>query len=150
VVSEVSPFRLALAESLGLATLNPRDADLVARVESDTNGAGADVVFEVTGTTAGAESMTKLPRTRGRIVVVAIYGDPPKVDLHRSFWRELRLSGARVCEREDFERAISLVAADSLPLDRIISAIYPLEDLEEGMRKLASGGDVMKVLVRCE
>ena len=149
LISEVNPFRLALAESLDFETVNPREADLVARVESATGGAGADVVFEVSGTQAGAEMMTKLPRTRGRIVVVAIYGEAPKVDLHRFFWRELRLFGARVYEREDFDRAISLVAADALPLDRIVSAVYPLEGLADGMRKLAGGGDVMKVLIKC-
>ena len=37
--------------------------------------------------------MTKLPRTRGRLVVVAIFADAPKVDLFRFFWRELRLCG---------------------------------------------------------
>ena len=55
--------------------------------------------------------MTKLPRTRGRIVVVAIFGEPPKVDLFRFFWRELQLPGARVYEPQDFEHAIQLAAA---------------------------------------
>ena len=37
---------------------------------------------------------------RSRIVVVAIFGEPPKVDLFRFFWRELRLCGARGPRRD--------------------------------------------------
>ncbi len=77
-VSEVNPFRVNLARSLGLAAVNPRETDLVDYVTEWTGGVGADVVFEVSGTAIGAETMTKLARTRGRIVVVAIFADAPK------------------------------------------------------------------------
>jgi len=149
VISEVNPFRVKLARELGFEAVNPREADLVAHVEEQTGGAGADVVFEVSGSAAGAEMMTKLPRTRGRIVVVAIYAEPPKVDLHRFFWRELRLAGARVYEREDFEKAIQLAALGKLPLDRLVTNVYPLGELASGLQQMEKGGDVMKVLIRC-
>jgi (R,R)-butanediol dehydrogenase / meso-butanediol dehydrogenase / diacetyl reductase len=149
VVSEINPFRLQLALELGLETVNPAQTDLVDLVNSATGDAGADVVFEVTATAAGAEMMTKLPRTRGRIVVVGIYGAPQKVDLFRCFWRELNIVGARVYEAEDFERSIELAASGSLPLERVITNVLPLEDLVTGMRLMERGGDVMKVLVKC-
>src|SRR5262249_12741389 len=94
----VNGFRLRVAGELGIDAVHPFDLDLPALVHERTNGAGADVVFEVSGSESGAGLMTKLPRTRGRIVVVAIYGEPPKVDLFRFFWRELKLCGARVYE----------------------------------------------------
>src|SRR5262249_7217372 len=62
VVSEVNPFRLRLAADLGLETVNPKEVDLPKFVNAETGGAGADVVFEVTSSAAGAEMMTKLPR----------------------------------------------------------------------------------------
>ena len=89
LISEVNPFRVNLAREIGLEAVNPRDTDLVALVEKRTGGTGADVVFEVSGSAAGAANMTQLARTRGRIVVVAIFSEPPKVDLFRFFWREL-------------------------------------------------------------
>jgi len=149
VVSEVNPFRLALARRFGLEALNPSETDLVEVVNRETGGAGADVVFEVSGAVAGAEMMTKLPRTRGRIVVVAIFSEPPRVDLFRFFWRELKLFGARVYEPEDFEKAIQLAASGTLPLERLVTATLPLEDLETGLRQMERGGEVMKVLVQC-
>jgi 2-desacetyl-2-hydroxyethyl bacteriochlorophyllide A dehydrogenase len=149
VVSEVNAFRLKLAGEFGLEALDPSQTDLVEVVNQQTGGAGADVVFEVSGAAAGAEMMTKLPRTRGRIVVVAIFSEPPKVDLFRFFWRELKLLGARVYEPEDFEQAIRLAASGTLPLERLVTATLPLEDLEAGLRQMERGGEVMKILVQC-
>jgi len=150
LLAEVNPFRVRLAGELGIAAVNPAETDLAALVNERTGGAGADIVFEVSGSAAGAEMMTKLPRTRGRIVVVAIFAEPPKVDLFRFFWRELKLSGARVYEPEDFESAIALAAAGSLPLERLITTVLPLGRLEDGFRQMERGGEVMKILVSCE
>lgn len=149
VLTEVNPFRLELARSLGLDAVNPLEVDLPALVEEQTGGAGADAVFEVTGSAAGAAMMTRLPRTRGRIVMVAIYSEPPNVDLFRFFWRELRLVGARVYEPQDFDAAIGLAAAGRLPLEKLVTNVCPLEELEWGMRQLEKGGPVMKVLINC-
>jgi len=149
VMAEVNPFRIGLARELGIKAVSPTETDLTALVNEQTGGAGADVVFEVSGSATGAEMMTKLPRTRGRIVVVAIFGDAPKVDLFRFFWRELKLTGARVYEPEDFEAAIGLAASPALPLDRLITTVVPLDRLEEGFRQMERGGEVMKILVAC-
>jgi len=147
--AEVNPFRLQLARDLGIEAVNPLEIDLPALVNERTGGAGADVVFEVSGSAAGSEMMTKLPRTRGRIVVVAIYAEPPKVDLFRFFWRELKLIGARVYEPEDFERAIHIAASGHMPVDRLITEVMPLNRLEEAMHRMEGGGACMKILVSC-
>lgn len=147
LVSEVNAFRLNLARELGLEAVDPREVDLADLVGKRTGGAGADVVFEVSGSAAGAATMTQLVRTRGRIVVVAIFGEAPKVDLFRFFWRELRLRGARVYEPEDFDKAIALAASGALPLDRLISARQPLKDLQTVFEQIESSTDLMKVLI---
>ena len=149
LLAEVNPFRLQLARDLGIDAVNPVETDLPQLVNERTGGAGADVVFEVSGSQAGADTMTKLPRTRGRIVVVAIYAEPPKVDLFRFFWRELKLSGARVYEPEDFELAIELAATGRLPLSKLITDVLPLNRLEEAMHRMEGGGNCMKILVSC-
>ncbi len=149
LLSEVNPFRLQMAASLDLQATNPRETDLLEVVNNETDGAGADVLFEVSGSAAGAESMTKLPRTRGRIVIVAIFGDQPKVDLFRFFWRELRLCGARVYEPEDFEGAIAIAGSGALPISRLITSVEPLEGLEPALREMEKGGEVMKILIKC-
>ena len=53
--------------------------------------------------------MTAIASTRGRIVMVAIHASKPQVDMFQFFWRELELIGVRVYEKEDYEKAISII-----------------------------------------
>ncbi len=149
VLTEINPYRLSLARELGIEAVNPAETDLPALVNAQTGDSGADIVFEVSGSAAGAEMMTKLPRTRGRVVIVAIFGKAPQVDLFRFFWRELQLVGVRVYEPQDFEAAIQMVASNCLPLDRILTGVWPIDELQPALQKMESGGDVMKILMRC-
>jgi (R,R)-butanediol dehydrogenase/meso-butanediol dehydrogenase/diacetyl reductase len=149
VLSEVSSFRRGLATELGLEAIDPSETDLLAAVLERTDGAGADIVFEVSGSAAGADVMTQLACAQGRIVVVAIFPEPQAVRLFDFFWKELRLAGARVYEPEDYERAIDLVAADALPLGQLISAVEPLERLPSIFEALDGKVEAMKILVDC-
>jgi (R,R)-butanediol dehydrogenase/meso-butanediol dehydrogenase/diacetyl reductase len=147
LVSEVNPFRLNMARELGMEAVNPKEVDLADLVGKRSGGAGADVVFEVSGSAAGAATMTQLVRSRGRIVIVAIFAEAPRVDLFRFFWRELRLCGARVYEPGDFNQATALAASGALPLERLISAKRPLKDLQKVFELIESNTDLMKVLM---
>ncbi len=147
IVSEINPYRVALARDLGLTAVNPQEVDLRKLVMHKTNGAGADIVFEVSGSQAGAAIMTELLRTRGLAVVVAIFAQKPEIDLFRFFWRELRLQGVRVYESRDFADAIALAAQGSLPLDALITDVRPLSALKSGFEDMERGGDVMKILL---
>ena len=93
--------------------------------------------------------MTNLARTRGRIILVAIHPGPTPVDLFRFFWRELRLLGVRVYEGEDYEDAISLAASGKLPLDKLITAVEPIDSLPEVFQSLETNPKAMKVLIQC-
>jgi 2-desacetyl-2-hydroxyethyl bacteriochlorophyllide A dehydrogenase len=148
VISEVSPDRLQLAASLGFEVVDPAAVDLAEHVDAITGGTGADVVFEVSGSAAGALAMTQLACLRGRIVVVAIYPEPQPVHLFDVFWKELELRGARVYEPEDYRQAIDLVAWGELPLERLITAVEPLERLPSLLAEPA-GPSGMKVLIDC-
>jgi 2-desacetyl-2-hydroxyethyl bacteriochlorophyllide A dehydrogenase len=149
VVTEVNPFRVALAKRLGLEAVNPKETDVVKFIEERTDGAGADAVFEVSGSKAGVAAMPHLLRTRGRMVVVAIFAQPVEIDLFRVFWRELKLIGVRVYEREDFAKAIDLAASGELPLDALITETTSLDGLSESFEKMDSGGECMKILIDC-
>lgn len=149
LLSEINRFRINLARELGMEVVNPMEADLPRYVEDQTGTAGADVVFEVTGSADAAEVMTKLVSTRGRIVIVGIFAEPVKVDLRQILWREMRVLGARNYESEDFEAAISLVASKSLPLDRLISEVRPLQQLQATFEEIERGANFIKVLLKC-
>ena len=146
-LSEISPFRVDFAKSLGLDAVNPKEIDLQKYLRDKTSGQGADVVFEVTGSAAGAATMTTLPRIRGRLVVVGIAPTPHPVDLFQFFWKELIMKGARVYEDEDFDTAIKLADSGKLPLDEIITETKPLEEAKAAFERMEKGADVMKIVL---
>lgn len=147
LVSEINPYRVAFIRRLGLEAINGAEADVVEVVREMTNGKGADVIFEVTGSAAGAKLMTQVPRIRGRIVIVGIYTKPAEVDLFRFFWRELSLQGARVYEQQDFQYALDVAASGMLPLDEFVTEHGPLEQLPAFFETMEKGGEAMKILV---
>jgi (R,R)-butanediol dehydrogenase/meso-butanediol dehydrogenase/diacetyl reductase len=148
LIAEPNAYRRELAESLGLATVDPA-TDVTAHVTDWTGGAGAAVVFEVSGAAAGVTTAVDALGVRGRLVLVASHGTPREVNLHRFFWRELSLIGARLYRREDFERAAQLVGDGAIPVDAIISAVEPLSSGARAF-ELLEGGQVMKVLIDCQ
>ena len=150
VVAEVNPFRLAKASALGFEIVNPLETDLLAYTEDWTEGAGADLVFEVSGSAPGAKVMTELARVRGTIVLVGVHAEPPPVDLQRFFWRELHLVACRVYEPIDFERAIRLAASGAVDVKALITDTLLLDDAAKGFEQMVAGGEVMKVLLDCQ
>jgi (R,R)-butanediol dehydrogenase/meso-butanediol dehydrogenase/diacetyl reductase len=150
IISEVNKNRIDFIQSLGFQTVNPIEQDLVHTVEAFTNGAMADVVFEVSGVQAGVTAMTQLPKVRGRIVMVAIHSEPKAVDLFRFFWREIKLIGARVYEPEDFDEAIALAASGTLPLDKMITQVSPLTDAKKVFETIDQNPAGMKYLLEIQ
>ena len=145
-VSEPEPGRRAQIERLGFETIDPRTVDAAEWVTTWTGGAGADVVFEVSGAPAAVLAATGLAKVRGTIVIVAIHPTPREIDLQRVFWRELRILGARVYQRTDFERAIELLRDGTIPVDEVISKVVPLNEISDGVSDLENGR-ALKVLV---
>ncbi|GHB92478.1 zinc-dependent alcohol dehydrogenase [Cerasicoccus arenae] len=149
ILSELNPFRLEFARSLGIETVDPREVDLVKLCQERSGGSGADIVFEVSGAKPAALSMTDLLAIRGRIVVVAIYPQPTEINLFQFFWKELQMKGARVYEPEDYEKAVQLVASGALPLDRMITHVETLENIQQAFDQLEHAGNAVKVLIDC-
>ncbi|MDX3638554.1 zinc-dependent alcohol dehydrogenase [Streptomyces sp. MB09-02B] len=148
-VVELSAHRRGLAEELGLTAWNPAEEDIPTLVRTWTGDAGADVAFEVSGAAGGVDTAVEVLGVRGRLCLVAIHPRPREINLHRFFWRELTLVGARLYDRSDFERAVALVADGTIPAERLISKVVPLTQAPAAFDALEGGGDVMKILVDC-
>lgn len=149
-VVELDPYRRSVAADLGLAVLDPKAVDVTEEINWWTDGAGADVAFEVSGAAAGVSTAVDSLRTRGRLCLVAIHPRPREVNLHRFFWRELTLIGARLYERSDFDEAVRLIACGELPARALITRVEPLAQALRAFEALEAGGEVMKILVDCQ
>jgi (R,R)-butanediol dehydrogenase / meso-butanediol dehydrogenase / diacetyl reductase len=144
---EPNPFRRSIAGQVGIEAVDPQVDDVVTLMNERTAGAGADIAFEVSGSAAGVDTAVDVLTTRGRLVMVAIHTQPRPVNLHRFFWRELELFGARLYQRDDMVEAIRLVAAGAIPTTQLISGTLPVHAVDAAFAVLERGGGVMKVLL---
>ncbi len=150
IISEVNPKRIALAEELGFLAVNPAKTDLIEYVNSKTENRLADVVFEVAGVQPALDTMTEVAGIRGRIVMVAIHGQPKPINLFKFFWKELELLGARVYEGEDYEQSIQLITKGELPFERLITAVEPLTNIQGLFEQIDTNPEGMKYLLNCQ
>jgi threonine dehydrogenase-like Zn-dependent dehydrogenase len=148
LVVEPDAGRRALAGQLGFVALEPGDA-VEQAVAEQSEGAGANVVFEVSGSAGGILAATKHAAIRGRVVVVAIFPEPRPVALFDLFWKELDVRGARVYEPKDFDDALELLAGGTLGIERLLTAVEPIGRVPELFAELLDGRPAMKILVDC-
>jgi (R,R)-butanediol dehydrogenase / meso-butanediol dehydrogenase / diacetyl reductase len=150
VISEVSEYRQGIAEKLGFKTLNALKVNVPEAIYEMTGNKGAEVVFEVSATQPGVDTMTEAAAVRGRIVMVGIMGGvKPQVDLFKFFWRELQLLGARVYEAADYEKAIELIVSGAIDCEALITDIQELEDITKAFQALDGNATAMKSLIKC-
>ncbi len=95
IVSEVSKARLDLISSLGLTGINPAEEDVVGFVFKNTNGDGADVVFDAAGVQAAVDTAPKLTHPRSKIVIVAAYQKPVNFSIRDLYMKEVSLLTSR-------------------------------------------------------
>ncbi|WP_194765716.1 zinc-dependent alcohol dehydrogenase [Tamlana sp. I1] len=150
IISEVNPKRIEKAKALGFDAVSPIDVDLVEYVKSKTENRRADVVFEVAGVQPALDIMCEVAGIRGRIVMVAIHGEKKPVDLFKFFWKELSLIGARVYEKEDYEKSIELITANELPFEEMITDVQPLSNIQQVFENIDRNPDGLKVLMDCQ
>ena len=148
-VSEINEHRLAMAEKLGIGTLNPSKVDAAKTIMEQTNNKGADVVFEVSGTQPGVDLMTAATAVRGRVVMVAIHASKAEVDLFQFFWKEIEMIGARVYEPADYDEAIELVANGGIDAKALITGIQALGEIGDAFAELSGNPTAMKTLIKC-
>ena len=147
-ISEINKNRVAYARKLGFETLNPNEIDVARAVDEATDGKGADVVFEVSGSQPGVELMTAAAAARGRIVMVAIHASRPQIDLFQFFWRELELFGARVYRPEDFDRALALLSEGVIEEESFITDIRPLDEIQDAFDALETNPRAIKSMIK--
>ena len=146
-VAEINPHRVEMLKTFGLAAIGPSE-DVQAAVDAWTDGTGADVAFEVSGSPDAAALVTEVVRVWGTVAIIAIHSAPVPVHLYSLFARELKVHGSRLYTRAAWEEAIRLVATGAVNVAPLVSRVISIDNLQEGMEQALGGGPVMKVLVQ--
>jgi threonine dehydrogenase-like Zn-dependent dehydrogenase len=130
--------RLAKARQLGFETvLNVAEADPLTVVRDLTNGLGADLVIEASGSPRAIATTVDLVRKRGRICVIGLTGQESI-----SFpWDK---AAFKVCDiifnlstsYTSWDRTIALIATGRLPAGELITHRLPLGAYREGFDEI--------------
>jgi threonine dehydrogenase-like Zn-dependent dehydrogenase len=141
--------RLRVAETLGADfTLISGNEDSRQRVMDLTEGTGAGVVFEVSGSPAAAVSGLQMVRRAGEMILVGIYPGPIPVDATHQMVRQMKvIKGSYGGASLDWDRVLKLVAARKLNLAPLISRVLPLERAGEGFEALLNR-EALKVILK--
>lgn len=105
--------------------------EAAARIRELTGGLMADVVVEATGTPEGAALALDLVRPRGTVALKTTCGLPATgLDLTRAVVNEIRFVGSRC---GPFPKALDALTARAIPVDSLIEARFPLDELGPGL-----------------
>ena len=149
IALDMVPEKLELAEACGAdVVINIAEDDAVARVKELTGGYGADVYIEATGHPSAVSQGLNLLRKLGRFIEYSVFKDRTSVDWSIiSDDKELDVLGAHLGPH-CWPGAIKLIEDAKLPVERICTHQYPLEQFQDALDMVGdSSGASVKVSI---
>jgi Zn-dependent alcohol dehydrogenase len=143
IVADLVDSRLALAASLGAThTVNTSERDLAATVMGITKR-GADYGFDAVGASGTLEQALAAVRPGGHVVAIGIndFSAIASVDLYSLILQKSLTGtmGGSINPRRDIPPVVDLFMEGRLPLDRLVSTTYPLEQLDTAFASMEDG-----------
>ena len=138
LVSDVNSFRLDVAKRCGIEnTVNPAKEKLEESIVAHFGAyRRADVIFDCAGVPASINSAVDCARKGSSIVVVAVFGMKPEIDMAKVNENELKLLGTARYVISDFEEAISLLRDGLVNLKPLITDVMELNDYNQAYLKI--------------
>lgn len=151
VISEINKDRLELAESFGIETINPAETDILMKTNEITDGIGFDVVYDASGSKAGALMLPDLGRIRGSLMSLSLSGIPYEFVLGKISFKEMTLIGSRLYSQEHFEAGVKTMEDlfRRQDLSKIVTDIMPLSKIVKAIEMMKFGKNIGKILIEC-
>jgi len=150
LVVDVSKRRLETATRIApIQTINASDQDAKSAVLDLTDGDGAWLVIEASGSSSGLTLATRVVRRGGRILIVGMQETPQPLDLRDLALREVDMvtTVAHVCDT-DLSQSLTILARSELG-KLVVDRVIDLDDLVPlGIRPMVEKQTHGKVVVR--
>jgi S-(hydroxymethyl)glutathione dehydrogenase/alcohol dehydrogenase len=153
VAVDVSEAKLKAARSFGAThAFNPAKVDVRKRVKALTNRRGADFVFVTVGAKEAADQSYRLIARGGAVVMVGMpaIGVKSEFDVLTLADNSQRILGSKMGSSDiqvDIPMLIELYKQGRLKLDELITARYPLEEINEAIASVKRGEALRNVIV---
>ena len=152
IVSEVNEPRRQFVESMGIETINPMQTDPMDLMREVTGGGGFDMVYDTSGAKSATLQMPDLTRCGGKMMSLNLSGDAYEFIIGKVSFKEITLIGNRLYTQEDFEGGVRFVEENwrKLHLDRMVSDILPLSDIDKAINMMINGDNLCKIIIDCQ
>jgi L-iditol 2-dehydrogenase len=140
-VSDVNPYRLALAERLGGVPVDVSERPI------GEHGLEPDVLLECSGNARATRDAIRTVARAGRVVLVGMGSDDLPIPLPYVQDHELVLMGA-FRYANTWPTAIALVASGRVDLDALVTDHYRLDDVEQALTVARRDPTAIKAVVR--
>jgi S-(hydroxymethyl)glutathione dehydrogenase/alcohol dehydrogenase len=153
IAIDLVPAKLEAALSFGAThVLNPSRQDVLAAVRELTGGRGVDYVFASAGSGRAIDLALALMRRGGTAVMV---GMPPtgvmtSLEMGNVANDSARILGSKMGEATlsvDVPKLVQLYQQGRLKLDELVTARYPLEQINAAMQAVNDGAALRNVIV---
>jgi Zn-dependent alcohol dehydrogenase len=146
--------KLAAAQTFGAShTINAaKHEDPLAAIRDLTSGRGADYVFVTVGSAAAMDQGFHMSRRGGTVVLVGLPGHQAMATfpVHQFVLTERRVLGSYMGStrlRVAIPRLIALYQTGRLKLDELITARYPLDQINEAIAVVEKGAALRNVII---
>lgn len=137
-VSDFSAEKLAIAGNYpGIVPVNIRERSLRDVVQSETDGWGADVVFEASGSARAYDGIVDVVRPGGALVMVGLPVEPVNFDVPAAISKEVRIETV-FRYANIFDRALQLIASGKVDLKPLITETFAFNDSVKAFERAAS------------
>ena len=138
-VSDLAEPKLEIAKALSTAIVpvNIQSEDLSARVHRDTDGWGANIVFEATGSPLAAAKIFDPLCPGGCVVMIGGQSDPIQYDAGAAMVREARVENI-FRYANIFPRCVAMVSSGSIDVKALITKTFSFHESIEAFDLAAS------------
>jgi threonine dehydrogenase-like Zn-dependent dehydrogenase len=147
VAVDLSDDKLQRALSLGaVGTINPSVVKAADKAARELTGGGADVAFECVGHPVSQETAFGATRNGGRLVLVGYSPTSMHLNGGRVMFREMEVVGSLGCRSVDYPRVVELVRQGRIKLQELVTAVFPLERINDAFDALRAGRGVRSIV----
>ena len=145
---EVAKDRKEKAKGLGAIVVDPKETDVAAAIQDQTNGQGVDVAIECIGKAATVDTCIQCTKRGGKTVIVGIFEKPGEINYNDLVFQEKELIGSLAYYGE-FDTAIALLADGRIQAEPLITGKIKLDDIiDNGFEELLRNRESnIKILV---
>ncbi|RTL95196.1 NAD(P)-dependent alcohol dehydrogenase [Ancylobacter aquaticus] len=138
-ISDLSAPKLAIAGQYpGIHPVNITERPLAEVVAEETEGWGADVVFEASGSPRAYEGLFDIVRPGGTLVLIGMPVETTKFDVAAAIIKEARIETV-FRYANNFDRAVNLIASGKVDLKPLISETFDFARSIEAFDRAAKG-----------